>query len=271
MAFVLGSWSERAYAWYMDIRVLSIGALSGHPLWDERGAVRTGHMTTTLVRTGGVGGVGGAVIVVDPGLPGQMIEARLAERAGIGVSDVTHVFLTSFNPEGRRGIGVFEHAKWLISPTEREAVGVPLAQSLGQLAQSKAACEERGEEFPEDERVLMEMLVGDVELLSKIEAAPDSIAPGVDLFPLAGVSAGTCGLLVSEATSTTLICGDAVATVEHLMAGQVLEGADRKAAMGSFAEAVEIADYLVLGRDNMVHNTVARGSPVGGNMPKDLL
>lgn len=253
------------YALGMDIRVLSIGALSGHPLWDERGAVRTGHMTTTLVRSGD------AVIVVDPGLPGQVIEARLSERAGISASDVTHVFLTSFNPEGRRGIGVFGDAKWLISPVEREAVGVPLAQSLGQLAQSKAACEERGEEFPEDERVLMEMLVGDVELLSRIEAADDSIAPGVDLFPLAGASSGTCGLLVSEATSTTLVCGDAVPTVEHLMAGQVLEGADRASAVASFSEAVEIADYLVLGRDNMVHNTISRGSPVGGNMPKELL
>lgn len=249
----------------MDIRVLSIGALSAHPLWGERESVRTGHATTTLVRDQGL------VMVVDPGLPGQIIEARLAERAGIRASDVTHVFLTSFNPECRRGIGVFDNATWMISQTERETVGVPLAQSLAQLAQNKAACEERGEEQPEDERLLMDMLMKDVELLSRVEAAPDSIAPGVDLFPLAGVSAGTCGILVSTKDTTTLICGDAIPTVEHLAQERVLEGVDRSKAQASFAEAVEIADELVLGRDNMVHNTAGDRSPFGGKTPKELL
>ena len=60
----------------MDVRVISIGALAAHPLWDEREPARTGHATTSLIRTGK------RVIVVDPGLPGAVLAARLSERAG---------------------------------------------------------------------------------------------------------------------------------------------------------------------------------------------
>lgn len=229
----------------MDIRVLSIGTLSAHPLWGERSPVRTGHATTTLVRAGD------AVIVVDPGLPDQVIAARLSERAGIKPDKVTHVFLTSFNPECRRGLGLFEHAPWLISEAERESIGVPLVQSLSRVAQSIEEARAAGEDAHEDQAAMVEMLQRDIGVLQRTTAASDSIAPGVDLFPLPGVSAGMCGLLIAEPTSTTLICGDAVPTREHMERGQVLGGAhDREQAMTSLGEALEIADILVLGRDN---------------------
>ena len=233
----------------MDIRILSIGTLSVNPLWNERSPTRTGHATTTLIQQGDT------KIIVNPGLPAQMIAARLSERAGLTPDDITHVFLTSFHPENRRGLAAFPKAQWLISPTERETVGVPLAQTLAQLAQSKQDHQHQGTEFPEDEQLLMDQLMIDIELLSKVQPAPDSLAQGIDLFPLPGVSAGTCGLLISEPTTTTLICGDAIPTVEHLHAGRVLEGADRKQATASFQEAIEIADTLILGRDNLVQTT----------------
>ena len=236
----------------MDIRIISIGTLAINPLWDERATTRTGHATTTLIQTSDK--TGGINIIVDPGLPAQMVGARLTERSGLAPESITHVFLTSFHPETRRGLNAFPNAQWLISPTEREAVGVPLAQTLAQLAQSKNEHESAGTEFPEDEQLLMDQLIADIELLSKIQPAPDSIAKGVDLFPLPGVSPGTCGLLISEPTTTTLITGDAIPTIEHLKAGQVLEGADRKAAHASFQEALEIADTLILGRDNITQN-----------------
>ena len=50
----------------MDDRVISIGALSSHELWDEKGSLRTAHATTTLIRSGD------RVILVDPGLPSQI-------------------------------------------------------------------------------------------------------------------------------------------------------------------------------------------------------
>ena len=33
----------------VDARILSIGTLSAHPLWDESAPVRSGHATTTLI------------------------------------------------------------------------------------------------------------------------------------------------------------------------------------------------------------------------------
>ena len=82
----------------MDFRIISIGCLAAHPLWNERGAVRTGHATTTLITSGK------RRILVDPGLPPQALSARLSERAGISPQDVTDVFLTSFAPDVRRGL-----------------------------------------------------------------------------------------------------------------------------------------------------------------------
>jgi len=219
-----------------ELRVVSIGALAAHPLWGEREAVRTGHATTTLIRTGE------RTIVVDPGLPGQILAARLGERAGIKPVEVTDVFLTCFRPDCRRGLELFEDASWWISEREREGVGVPLAEGL-KLAG------ERGQ----DE--LVETLRGDVALLSRCKAAPDRLGEGVDLFPLPGVTPGLTGLLLAEPRHTTLVCGDAVATGEHLEQGRVLTGAaDVELARESLAEALEIADLLVLGRDNLVVN-----------------
>ncbi|MDX2018038.1 MAG: MBL fold metallo-hydrolase [Planctomycetota bacterium] len=228
-----------------DVRVISIGALASNPLWNERGAVRTGHATTTLIRAGG------ASILVDPGLPEQAIAARLRERTGRGPESITHVFLTSFAPETTRGLDVFEDAEWLIHGPEREGLGAFLATRLRDLIKSGIDSEE--------DRTLKERLEADVARLRKCKAAEDTIAPGVDLFPLPGVTPGLCGLLVEHPGRTILITGDAVATQEHLEQGKVLPGAaDVKLAQESFAEAVEIADVMVLGRDNLVLNPARR-------------
>ncbi|MEM7630145.1 MAG: MBL fold metallo-hydrolase [Planctomycetota bacterium] len=238
----------------MDLRVVSIGTLSAHPLWNERGAVRTGHATSTLIRAGE------SVILVDPGLPGPAIAARLAERAGITPAQITHVFCTSFRPDVRRGIDAFTDATWLIGERERETVGVPMAQGLARLAETEQANRDTGEDLHEDQQTMREVLERDIAILARCQASPDELAPGVSLFPLPGVTPGLCGLLVSEPTRTTLVCGDAIPTVEHLEAGRVPNDADdAQLAQESFAEAIEIADVLVLGRDNAVANTVRRG------------
>lgn len=238
----------------MDIRILSIGALAAHPLWDERHPVRTGHSTTTLIQTGD------AKIIVDPGLPGPALKARLGERAGITPDKITHVFLTSFNPECRRGIELFDQAQWLIGEKERESVGVPIAQSLARLAETRELAKQIGEEIDSDQQTMFEILQRDVAELSRCQPAPDSIADEVDLFPLPGFSVGMCGLLLAEPAHTTLVCGDAIPTVEHLEQGKVLPTcADRELAQESFKEAIEIADVLILGRDNTVINPTKRG------------
>ena len=82
----------------------------------------------------------------------------------------------------------------------------------------------------------------------------------MDLFPLPGVTPGTCGLLLTLPRQTLLIAGDAVATVEHLEQGKVLDRChDVEQAKESFAEAIEIADVIVPGRDNLCLVPTKRG------------
>ena len=224
----------------LDVRIISIGALAEHPLWNERSPVRTGHATTTLVRSGD------RVILIDPGLPAQALVPRLRERANIGPEQVTDVFLTCFRPDVRRAIHAFDRADWWVLEAEREAIGVPLAQRLQEAR-------EAGD--PE----LVGTLQREVETLRACKPAPDSLAPHVDIFPLPGVTPGMCGLLLALPRMTMLVCGDALPTVEHLEQGKVLpDCADVDRARASFAEAVEIADVLVLGRDNLVLNPTKR-------------
>lgn len=217
-------------------RVVSIGTLASNPHWGERGAVRAPHATTTLITSGS------ARILVDPSLPAQALVPRLVERSGLGPDDITHVFLTSLSPVHRRGLLAFEKASWLVSERERESIGVQLIEKL---KEANAAGDEE----------LVAALGQEVALVQRTTAAPDRLAPGVDLFPLYGVTPGSSGLLLPMPGSTVLVAGDAVPTVEHLSAGQVLSPCfDLEAARESFAEAIEIADWIICGRDNLVPN-----------------
>jgi glyoxylase-like metal-dependent hydrolase (beta-lactamase superfamily II) len=228
----------------MDVRVISIGALSSHPLRGERPGVRTGHSTTTLIRAGG------KVILVDPGLPDAAVVARLDERAGLRPADVTHIFLTSFNPEMRRSLLAFDRATWWIHDAEREQIGSAMVASLQHAAEKQ-------------ETTLQKALEQEVAILKRCEPAPDHLADDkgerIDLFPLPGVTPGLCGLVIAGSRYTTLIAGDAVPTLEHLEHGKILPGAaDLDRARESFAEAIEIADLLIPGRDNVVLNPTKR-------------
>ena len=221
----------------MDFRVISIGALSVHELWERQGEARTPHATTTLVEAGG------RRILVDPGLPPQVVAARLSERAGLLPEDISDVFVTCFRPSHRAGLAAFANARWLIAEAERESVGVALLQAFE-------------DESDEESR---ETLRREIAILKRFAAAEDRIAEGVDLFPLPGFTAGTCGLLLSEPTRTTLIAGDAVATREHLERGRVQRGAaDVEQARESLREAIEIADVIVPGHDNVMFNPTRR-------------
>ncbi len=222
----------------MDYRVISIGALSSHELWPKQRETHTAHATTTLVRSND------RVILVDPGLPDTIIAARLKERAGLEPSQVTDVFLTNFRPAHRRGLPAFDNAQWLISEMERESIGSFLVKRL------------REQPPDEEERLLLEQ---EVAILKRCKVAPDRIADQVDLFPLPGYSPGTCGLLLSHINATTLLAGDAVATVEHLEQGRVLKGCyDADQARESFLEAIEIADVIIPGHDNLLLNPSRR-------------
>lgn len=231
----------------MDYRIISIGAMSAHPLWGEKSATRSGHATTTLIVSGK------STILVDPGLPEPAITARLGERANLAPTDITDVVLTCFSPECRRGLAAFGKARWLISTEEREAVGVQLASALKDLYTRK---EEQGGVRKEEE--LREILEQDVLVLQRCEPLPQNLAPRVDAFPLAGVTPGLCGLLLSGPRFTIVVAGDAIPTREHLEQGKVLATGDLDRARASFEEAVEVADFIIPGRDNLCVNPTKR-------------
>ena len=221
----------------MDYRIISIGALSVHELWTQQGPARTPHATTTLVRSED------RRILVDPGLPGQVLTARLAERAGLSPEDISDVFLTNFRPSHRWGLPAFPSARWLVSETERETVGQALIQQLRQAEDQQHA----------------ETLKQEIALLQRCQPAPDRLAKQVDLFPLPGYTLGTTGLLLSHPAATILIAGDAVASAEHLEQGRVPRSAfDPAQARESLLEAIEIADLIVPGHDNLIFNPTRR-------------
>ncbi len=221
----------------ISFRIISIGTLSKHELWDQDPGGRTPHATTTLIQTGD------ANILVDPGLPGQALAARLQERAGLLPNAITHVFCTSFRPAHRWGIQSFPDAQWLIFERERELVGQHLVEQFRNATDD----------------TLKETLRQEIELLQRFKAAEDSIVPGVDLFPLPGYTPGTCGVLLPMPTHTVLIAGDGVLTGEHLAAGRVSpEAHDYEQAKESLSEALEIAEVIVPGHDNVQTNPVRR-------------
>ena len=221
----------------MDYRVISIGTLSRHPFWKETAGLRTPHATTTLIRSED------RVILVDPSLPPPVIAARLNERSGLTPQAVTDIFLTNFRPAHRMGLTAFMHAQWWISEAERESVGPALIELLQR-------------DLEPDRRKQVEH---EIALLQRCQVAPDTLAEGVDLFPLPGYTAGTSGLLLPLSQATVLIAGDAVPTSEHLERGQVLQNAaDVERAVESMREAIEIADWIIPGHDNITPNLARR-------------
>jgi glyoxylase-like metal-dependent hydrolase (beta-lactamase superfamily II) len=219
-----------------ELRVISIGTLAAHPLWNERNDVRTGHATTTLVVSAK------ARILVNPGLPPAALVARLSERSPIRPAEITHVFITTFALDHYRGLAAFEHATWLVHEPEQSAASAAFDDQLARARESR-------------DRDLIATIDRHRELLARCKSAEDRIATAVDLFPLPGVSPGTCGILVARPEATIVVCGDAIATSEHLAEGKVLPTCiDVARAQDSFREAIEIADVLIPGRDNLIVN-----------------
>lgn len=219
--------------------IISIGALSRNRLWSETEPVRTAHATTTLLRTGQRN------ILVDPGLPAAALSARLGERAGLRPEQIDAVFLTNFRPSHRAGLGIFPHAKVLIHEIEQQAVRHHLENLI-----NDAPAQDQDRAWLEQE----------LAALNAMEPAEDKLAEHVDLFPLFGYTPGNCGLLVAAPTTTILIAGDAVATQDHFLAGQVLPDAyDIATAQESLREVYEIADLIVPGHDNVFLNPRVHG------------
>ena len=178
-----------------------------------------------------------AVNAADTAVTTQFSEMNISIRT-LNIN-IHMVFITNFRPAHRRGVGAFAQAKWFISEMEREVVGRKLVEDFQQ----------------QDADDTRELYREEIAMLKRFEPAPDQLLPGVDLFPLPGFTPGNCGLLLPEPKRTVLLAGDAVPTVEHLQQKRVLRGAyDVEAAQDSLVEALEIADVIVPGHDNVVVN-----------------
>jgi glyoxylase-like metal-dependent hydrolase (beta-lactamase superfamily II) len=219
--------------------IISIGTLARNRLWNESDNLRTPHSTTSLIRAGR------SIILVDPGLPAAALAARLFERTGLKPSAINTVFLTTLQPDHRAGLGLFDHATLYAHEREidffERAIGADEDTGGGDVDSLGG-----GETHQE--------------LLPRLKPSPDELAAGVGIFPLFGHTPGTCGLIVTTPTMTTIIAGDAVASIDHFLAGQVLPDArDVKEAQAAFAEVYEIADLIVPGHDNLFPNPRSQG------------
>ena len=185
------------------IDIISIGTLSRNRLWNETEALRTPHATTTLIRTSK------RTILVDPGLPGPAIIARLFERTGLRPQAIDTVFLTNARPAHRAGLSAFKGAKVLIHEIEKQTA----RQQLESLM----------DDAPEED-LDRKTMQAEYDLIGTFKPADDKLADNLDLFPLFGYTPGTCGLLVSTPLTSTLIAGDAVPTLDHFLAGAGVAG-----------------------------------------------
>jgi len=198
--------------------VLAIGTLSQNRFWNEQQDVREEVSTCVLVRGGDV------CLVVDPGWPEQVLRAVLFYRAGLEPADITDVFLTHLDPAHVGGTGLLAKARWLAYEEE-------IAYGKEQL---------------QDEDALGP-------LLARLDAAPEHIAEGIDIFPTPGHSPGHTSLMVNTPMATTFIAGDVALTGDHLACGDMGSTVwDRDRAEESFRELLEIGDFVIPGHDNIV-------------------
>lgn len=213
-------------------RVISIGALGRNRFWNEAKPKRISHATTTLIRDSGT------TLLVDPGLPPEVLRQRLDERSGLTPEQIDAVFLTTFRPVHRRSLALFPNASWLMHAPEITAMGRHLDELAGGV---DAQMDGNVERLVQEERALLE----------RIETASDKLSKQVHLFPLPGVTPGSAGLLLAMPTRTVIIAGDAVVTQDYFEAGRVFEQAAVVAdARESFSEIMEIADEIIPGHDN---------------------
>jgi glyoxylase-like metal-dependent hydrolase (beta-lactamase superfamily II) len=217
----------------IEYSVISIGTLSRNRLWDESAAVRAPHATTTLVIDGD------RKILVDPSLPGKILEARYNERTGGTLADITDVFCTTLRPIHRRGLDALAHAAWWCGEIEMETYAHHLQELL-----------ESAERLDAEQAAAIE---ADIEIVRKFKPAPEKFTPQIHLYPLTGASIGSSGLLLAEPTNTVLVAGDAVVTAEHFSRGQIWQGCtDTEAALESLQDIIEIADVIIPGHDNII-------------------
>ena len=216
----------------VEYSVISIGALSRNRLWGESAAIRGSHATITAVFDEG------KIILVDPSLPAQALGPVFNERTGKQLADVTDVFCTTLRPVHRRSITALPEANWWAYKDEIDVYRAKLAAML-----------DSAERIDPTDAVQIEV---DLKLLESFRPAPEKFTEQVTVYPMAGATDGSAGLLLTPPTMSIVIAGDAVLTAGHVALGQVWEGCDdREKALETLRDVLELADVIVPGHDNV--------------------
>ncbi|MEK7474118.1 MAG: MBL fold metallo-hydrolase [Candidatus Coatesbacteria bacterium] len=176
---------------------LTLGNLSMNKLWGETERSHQTLCTSTLVRTPA------GLVLVDPPVPPAEMPALLDRRAGVGVDDIRHIFLTHFHADHRYGLEAFPKATWWISK-EEQAFWVGKAEGP------------------------------DRALLDRTSPATPEPFPGVTLRLTPGHTPGTASLLFRWRERRVAIVGDTVMSEEFFRAREVFHNAvDKTAALAS--------------------------------------
>lgn len=227
----------------LSYTIVSIGALSRNRFWNETEPRRVAHSTTTLICDENT------TILVDPGLPEQLLVQRLDERTGLSPEQIDIVFLTNFRPAHRRALALFGRAEWMMHEPEIEAVSEHLTRLSASLED-----EDSLENAPQDGggQEMEAVIHQERALLGRIVTAREKITRRAHLYPCLGATPGSAGLLLAEMGRTVIVAGDAVISRDYFEAGRVFEQAyDVEAAQTSLCDIMEIADVIVPAHDNL--------------------
>jgi len=202
---------------------LTLGNLSMNKLWGETERKHQTTCTSTLVRSPA------GLVLVDPPLPAAEMPALLDRRAGIGVDDVRHVFLTHFHGDHRYGLEAFPDAGWWMAQEEIDFW----------LARSEAA---------------------DRALLDRIRPAPADPVSGVSVRLTPGHTPGTASVFLRWRGRRVAIVGDTVMSEEFFWAREVFHNAvDLEAARASIELLSRDADLVIPGH----------GAPFATSLPPE--
>lgn len=205
------------------IDVVHIGCLSRNHYWNEKVPKRTPIATMTLLTDEG------RRILVDPGLPAELVPVALDQRTGLAPDAIEAVFLTNRREAHLRGAAALPNATiWMF---EREI------ESWAKTGGIPAWLEDR------------------------LRPAPERLTERIHIFPTPGPTEGHCSLLVASPVANILVAGDAVCGKDHFEHGAIWDKSDDKdAALDSLKEIIELADVVVPGHDNIFW---ARGAGMG--------
>lgn len=216
----------------VETTIISIGALGKNMLWGESAFVRSQHATTTLICDGD------KKIIVDPSLPGEILSAKLFDRTGMSPGDITDVFCTTLRPDARRGLELFPEAKWYCSETEKQWYSLKLI-----------GLKDSADRLDKEDADNIEI---ELKIVDRFAEVPEKFSPQISAYPLAGVTPGCCGLLLTPATTTVVVAGPAIPTKGHLECGMVWEECvDREQAMQAMGDLLELAEAVIPGFDNI--------------------